>query len=371
MTAHDRPALPEGTETMPAPTAPTAPTAQTASPLSPAAAPLYLADVSDYLGAPERRFFGEGYKRARHRLTDFHIPEADGAAAEVPRLGATAQVTYPADWSRKGDVDQRPHLSTVDVLLLGAQLTEALLTGLLGLTGPEMATVWLARVRIKAGSRPVEDDLSGFPVTAYVADRLPSPQPGRARTAVQATVGTLSIRLEADHPDVHPTKSVEATASAPSTGVYGDAYRLGGQRIENVLVRPGNNSATADIRLTGLETDTSGLEGELQPSVRLVDAFVAALQVGQVLLYELDQVPRAASDTLWMRSTLLEAATPHRPRTASDGGPLPLRAELRDAVRLTNRHGETWRRADIAAHLADISVVCSVAHRLPTTAPTT
>ncbi|MCZ0988089.1 AvrD family protein [Streptomyces diastatochromogenes] len=59
---------------------------QSASPVLPAAAPPFLADVSDYLGAPERRFFGEGYKRARHHLTGFHIPEADGAAAEAPRL---------------------------------------------------------------------------------------------------------------------------------------------------------------------------------------------------------------------------------------------------------------------------------------------
>lgn len=339
--------------------------ASSASPLLPAVAPLYLADVSDYLGAPERRFFGEGYKRARHRLTGFHIPEADGAAAGAPRLGATAQVTYPRDWSRKGDVDQRPHLSTVDVLLLGAQLTEALLTGHLGLTEPELATVWLARVRIKAGSRPVEDDLTGFPVSAHVAGRMASPQPGRARTAVEATVGTLRVRLEVDHPDVHPGER-PVTEVTVRDGGYGDTYRLGGQRVESVLVRPGTNVATADVRLTGgPDGALGGMEGEQQPSVHLVDAFVTALQVGQVLLYELDRVPRAASDTLWMRSTLLEAATPHRPRTAPDGSPLPLRAELRDAVRLNNRQGETWRRADIAAHLADITVVCSVAHRLP------
>ncbi|MFE1879999.1 AvrD family protein [Streptomyces diastatochromogenes] len=340
---------------------------QSASPVLPAAAPPYLADVSDYLGAPERRFFGEGYKRARHHLTGFHIPEADGAAAEAPRLGATARVTYPSDWSRKGEVDQRPHLSTVDVLLLAAQLTEALLTAHLGLTERELATVWLARVRIKAGSRPVEDDLAGFPVTAYVADRLPSPQPGCARTAVEATVGTLRVRLEADHPDIRPGER-PAVEPAVRDGGYGDAGRLGGQRVESMQVRPGTNVATADVRLSGGPDGVlGGMEGEHQPSVHLVDAFVTALQVGQVLLYELDQVPRSASDTLWMRSTLLEAATPHRPRIAPDGGPLPLRAELRDAVLLNNRHGETWRRADIVATLADITVVCSVAHRLSQT----
>ncbi|MBK3566002.1 MULTISPECIES: AvrD family protein [unclassified Streptomyces] len=332
-------------------------------------APPYLPDVSDYLGAPERRFFGEGYKRARHRLTGFHIPEAGGAAADAPRLAATAQVDYPSDWSRKGDTDQRPHLSTVDVLLLGAQLTEALLTSHLLLTERELATVWLARVRIKAGTRPVEEDLTGFPVSAYVADRLPSPRPGRSRTAVEATVGTLRIRLEADHPDVRPGGRARIEPVVREGG-YGDTRRLGTQRVESMQVRPGSNVATADVHLTGgPDGELGGMEGEQQPSVHLVDAFVTALQVGQVLLYELDRVPRAASDTLWMRSTLLTATTPHRPRVTADGGPLPMRAELRDAVLLNNRHGESWRRADIAAQLADISVVCSVAHRLPLSAP--
>ncbi|TGN77995.1 hypothetical protein E5083_12390 [Streptomyces bauhiniae] len=341
--------------------------AQSASSLLPVAPP-YLPDVSDYLGAPERRFFGEGYRRARHLLTGFHTPEADGAAADAPRLAATARVGYPSDWSRKGDTDQRPHLSTVDVLLLGAQLTEALLTGHLGLTERELATVWLARVRIKAGTRPVEEDLTGFPVRAYVAGRLPAPRPGRARTAVEAEVGTLRIRLEADHPDVRPGERPR-TEPVVRDGGYGDTRRLGSQRVESMQVRPDTNVATADVRLTGGPDGTlGGMEGDHQPSVHLVDAFVTALQVGQVLLYELDRVPRAASDTLWMRSTLLVATTPHRPRATADGGPLPMRAELRDAVLLNNRHGETWRRADIAAQLADITVGCSVAHRLPPSA---
>ncbi|MFF7360394.1 AvrD family protein [Streptomyces sp. NPDC008125] len=338
--------------------------AQSASSVLPVASP-YLPDISDYLGAPERRFFGEGYKRSRHRLTDFHVPEPDGAASDAPRLAATAQVDYPSDWSRKGDTDQRPHLSTVDVLLLGAQLTEALLTSHLGLTERELATVWLARVRIKAGNRPVEDDLTGFPVSAQLVGRLSSPRPGRARTAVEATVGTLRIRLEADHPDLPPGARAR-TAPVVRDGGYGDTRRLGVQRVESMQIRPGSSVATADIRLTGGPEGTlGGMEGEQQPSVHLVDAFVTALQIGQVLLYELDQVPRADSDTLWMRSTLLEATTPHRPRAAADGGPLPMRAELRDSVLLNNRLGETWRRADIAAQLADISVVCSVVHRLP------
>ncbi|MFJ4778270.1 AvrD family protein [Streptomyces sp. NPDC088762] len=331
--------------------------------------PLHLENVSDYLGAPERRFFGEGYKRAGHRLSGITSGQeaAIGDTAATPTVTGTAAVTYPADWSRKGTVDQKPHLSTIDVLLLGVQLTEALLSRHRGLTEEDFRGSWLRRVRIKAGATPVEDDLAAVPVAARLGTEEPSPDAGRTVSVVDATVGALTIRVELDHPDVRRTPGRPHATTGPDRP-FGDAYRQRRQSVEDVYVAPGRDRATALVRLTAWEPAAapgSGTEGGYQPSAGLIDAFVVALQLGQVLLYELDGVSRADSDTLWMRSTLLEASSPQRPLTAPDGGRHPVTAELRDATRLTTRHGDTWRRADIAAELAGVSVICSVAHRLP------
>ncbi|MFJ4860176.1 AvrD family protein [Streptomyces sp. NPDC088748] len=329
--------------------------------------PLHLDNVSDYLGAPERRFFGDGYKRAQHRLAGITSGQDTAEGDNTPALTGTASVTYPADWSRKGTVDQKPHLSTIDVLLLGVQLTEALLARHRGLSDEDFRGSWLRRARIKAGAVPVEDDLAAIPVAARLGGEQPSPDAGRTVSVVDATVGALTIRVELDHPDV-----CRAPARPPLTGradrPFGDAYRQRRQSVEDVYVAPGRDRATALVRLSAWDLAAapgSGTEGGHQPSAGLVDAFVVALQLGQVLLYELDGVSRADSDTLWMRSTQLEASSPQRPLTTPDGGPHPVTAELRDATRLTTRRGETWRRADIAAELAGVSVICSVAHRLP------
>jgi hypothetical protein len=327
---------------------------------------LRLDDVSDYLGAPERRFFGEGYKRARHTLTDVLMTAAEDTAQAGPQISARARVSYPDDWSRKGEVDQKAHLSTVDVLLLAAQLAEALLVDHLGLSAGQMRSVWLADVRIQAGRTPLEDGLEDFPVHARIVEARQSATAERAQTVVAATVGPLRARLVADHPDLPrtcPAARRELT-DWPAEGVYGDAYRLSAQRIAEVVVHPDTVSATAAVHLADLPAALTGLEGATQPAVGLVDAFVVALQIGQVLLYELDGIDRADSDTLWMRSTHISATTPHRPRTAGGEEPLPLRVELRDAATAQLR-GDLWRRADIASHLADITVICSVAHRLP------
>ncbi|MFI1470007.1 AvrD family protein [Streptomyces wuyuanensis] len=344
---------------------------------------LRLDNVSDYLGAPERRFFGEGYKRAQHRLTDLavHTAPEDGpdAGEGAPLVTATAVVDYPADWSRKGSVDQKPHLSTIDVLLLGVRLTEALLGDHRGLTGAELRNSWIRRARIKAGAAPVEDGLSGFPVSARLGSEAASPDPGRTVSVVDARVGALTVRIELDHPDVRRGADAGTVhdGSGPEPGdvpgqplrrPFGEGYRKRRQSIEHVVVGTGRDTAGAVVRLEARDEAAGpgeGTEGGHQPSAGLIDAFVVALQLGQVMLYELDQVDRADSHTLWMRSTLFEASTPHRPLAAQDGGPLPVTAELRNATVLRSRSGETWRRADIVAELAGIGVVCSVAHRLP------
>ena len=320
------------------------------------------AHVDDYLGPGNRRFFGEGYKRADHRLRGIRT-ETDGSGARL--VAATATVSYPLDWSRKGDTDQRPHLSTIDVLLLGVQLAEVQLAGQLGLDPEQRAGMWVRRARIKAGSSPVEEDLAGFPVTAGFAGSVASPGfPERQISTVHCTVGSLKVTLDLDH--ARPSGGAVAdpldlgdSRSRP----FGEGYKDRGQRVTDVTVDPEGLRSTAVVRLTAADGASGpgvGVEGRYQPSVGLIDTFVVALQLGQVLLYELDQLSRADSDTLWMRSTLFEADSPHRPAE----GDLTASAALENSM-LLHKGDETWRRAEIVAALEGVRMTCSVVHRLP------
>jgi len=94
---------------------------------------LTYARIDDCLGDESTRFFGAGHRRARHTVRDVTVVPAgrgDGAVT------ATVDVTYPADWSKKVDgVDIRPHLSSIDTLLLGVQLCEAYLVQAMALAG--------------------------------------------------------------------------------------------------------------------------------------------------------------------------------------------------------------------------------------------
>ncbi|MFC4606535.1 AvrD family protein [Streptomyces maoxianensis] len=329
-----------------------------------------IPSIDDYLGPRDQRFFGEGFKRGVHQVGEIVVGYDDAGTGHVR---GRASVSYPADWSRKGDTDQRPHLSTIDVLVLGVQLSEVYLAHSRGLGEQQRAGAWLRRAWIKAGSSPVEDDLQGFDIEAVLAEVRPSPDgPDRLVSVLDSRIGTLTIRTEIDHPVGTPVttagrySSLDALLGDSAQRPFGSAYKNRRQIIEDVEVVLGDElqdtraGVRFDIR-SDVPVAGQGIEGLHQPSVSMIDSFVVGLQLGQVMLYELDGVSRAESNTLWMRQTVLEADSPLRPLDRCT----ETSAHLADSIVLNTSKGESWRRADIVGELGGVRLRCSVAHQLP------
>lgn len=319
------------------------------------------ATVDDYLGNGERRFFGEGYKRAVQWIRDITLDaEPDGTI----RSRARAAVRYPADWSRKGTVDQRPHLSSIDVLLIAGEMAEVGLTHTLGLTTAERRALRLRSVRLKSGRAPVEAELDDFPVTATLR------RSERNLTVADCQVGALRAELSVWHPARAAAgvggryPSPDALLGPPRTRPFAGLHKLKRQRIDGLAVDVAARTAQATV---GVDFSASagiiptGLESYSHAAVSIVDTFVSAIQLGQILLYQLDGLDRASSNTLWMRQTVLGTGT----RSIPVHGPCRLDVWLEGEQLLRRSPQEAWRSADIVARLADQEVRCSVAHRLP------
>ncbi|MER7574333.1 AvrD family protein [Streptomyces sp. NPDC126514] len=331
---------------------------------------LLLDSVDDYLGPGEKRFFGSGYRRVRYRYDKVEITGGRDLPTE---LGSRLDVVYPADWStkagRRGDL--RPHLSTVDGLISAVHLSETALTHALGL-GPESRRAGrVLTVRIKAGTEP-DEELTGLPVRTTVLGVPVADREGEAVSRLQTLVGAMRIRTDLRHPLPEPASG--AASAATYTGpaellgpverqYYGTGFTARTQSVRKVAVRVAEARAHAVVDVAqepGTVLATEGTEGLYQPFVGLIDTFVTSLQLGQILLYETDGVSRGASNTLWMRTTVLRASPE----------PDPIRYETPLDVRLENstllrRDEEIWRAADIVGKLAGNTVRCSVAHRLP------
>ncbi|MFD8707645.1 AvrD family protein [Kitasatospora sp. NPDC059648] len=328
------------------------------------------ATVDDYLGPGEKRFFGEGYKRAEQRLTDIRV----GVGPEgVGHVRARAGASYPDDWSRKGKRNQRPHLSSIDALLLAGETAEIHLAHVLGLDADRRSTARLRRVRMKAGTSPVEEELDEFPVEATVTE-LPygAAGPDMRVSIADCRVGAMRVQCEIEHPagvvrsEPGAYDGPDALLGSAVLRPYGAAHKAKYQLIEHLSVDFPNNSASATVSSRFRESEAAdapvrGLESHSHRATSILDVFVATIQLGQILLYEIDGVPRSESNTLWMRQTVLDIAEPHRPVTA----PEPLSVHLEGTELLTSRDGETWRLVDIVGRLRHMSVRCSAAHRLP------
>ncbi|MEV5754662.1 AvrD family protein [Actinoallomurus sp. NPDC052308] len=329
---------------------------------------LFGTSVDEFLGPRQWRFFGEGFKRSRHRMSTIRITTGPDGSGQVE---SRASVAYPADWSRKGDVDQRPHLSTIDVIVIGAQLAEMYLVHTRRLDREQRRRMAVRRIKVKAGRRPVEEDLSGFAATAHVSGPLAQCRNSHdlLTTSVECTVATMQIQFDICHEAGRPYpgpgsyESPQVLLGDAGARLFGAGYKVRRQLVDNVDVDLTAQTARAVVRVLldpGATAPNQGLEGERPASATVIDCFVAGLQLGQVLLYELDGVPRARSNTLWMRRTVLECAVP---RPALEG-PTPVIAFLDNTRLLKNSKAETWRSADIVAELHGIGMRCSVVHLL-------
>ncbi|NUV61569.1 AvrD family protein [Streptomyces sp. CAI-85] len=329
---------------------------------------LRLDSVDDVLGDRQGRFFGEGFKRVGYSLADITVvpedapgaPGAPGGSGTKGQVHATAGIHLPDTWSRKGETLQRPHLSTLDGMILAARLTGLYVAHARRLGAD--ARFRVRGVRIKAGNAPDEEGLERFPVSARFRSAVVSAESrGLSTTTMDCTIGAMSVQVEAEHPT-----GVEHRAE----GRYGDSAELDGlwnhapfgvshheraQFLEDVVADA--SAGTADARLTLVD----GQDVPKGQAPTAVDLFVCALQLGQVLLYELDDLTRAGSNTLWMRRTSIEVTPVPDGASGSDGR---FRVLLGRSNALPTAEG-TWRTARITASLGDLRMSCDVAHLLP------
>ncbi|ALV37954.1 AvrD family protein [Streptomyces sp. CdTB01] len=334
---------------------------------------LFYGSFDSCLGPGSARFFGSGYKRVGQDLRNI---STDGSAEPGALVTARGTLHYPQDWSRKsGAGELRPHLSSIDALVLAVTLAETHIGRAFGLTPAQQRRTWLREADVRAGSSPHED-LADFPVEGRL---LTSEGPDSGPSAPVSTtfgcrVGGLRVRCTLAHERGHASGGPHTYADASQAlgpadaRHYGEGYKNRTQYADHVHVDLDGQRIQGRQRVVaeqpGTATETHGAEAEYGPSVSPIDALVGVAQLAQALLYAQDGLSRGRTDTLWMRRFVIGARTPVRPLGRS------FATNVRTTgTRLVSMRGETWRTADLAVDdFAGIAGRCSLAHRLPAVA---
>lgn len=318
-----------------------------------------IRSIDDYLGPSSQRFFGSGYKRSSYQIQ----PHMDD-----DKLSATVDVSYPADWSLKQKgADLRPHLSTVDVMILGVRSAETLLHNVLGLTPNQIELATIQKLVVRAGTRP-EESLEGLQLSAEIKKTVTATNSNGRTTdsTVVAQVGVMQATVVVRHETPHARQLAPPNYSyliEDSDGYWGAGYRYGDQIIENVVADIGALSAEAEVNVF---SEFSSLPRPKSSHslgfVTFIDAFVSLLQLGQVLMYELDGIDRGRSETLWMQRLVLRPSSHYEGRTSTADKALA-KLRITDHQLLALPSGK-WRNVDFAGDLGGIDLSATFAHRI-------
>jgi hypothetical protein len=322
-----------------------------------------FATISDPLGSDSGRFFGSGYKRVNRELSELEIVTSGPAPGSIRGL---ASIHYPADWSSKGDrQDLRPHLSTIDGLLLAIDLAENYLLYAGGFEARERRRMWVRRFAVRAGTKPSEN-LQKFDVSAVVVDDARIVGPDSYRTTFECRISELKVTCEIEHgrprtsPDARRFCATGNLLGDPANRHYGSGYQQRSIAVNNIVLDDAARRVSARVTTIPLRRERQGMEGAYSGAMSMLDALLALAQLSQVLAYECDGVARAQSDTLWMRRCVLTRQSPRWPSSRSADAVAAI-----ERTTLLRVRGATWRTFEVVGEFDGLHGHASLAHRLP------
>ncbi|MDC9615229.1 AvrD family protein [Xenorhabdus khoisanae] len=279
-----------------------------------------LVNADSYLGASESRFFGSGYKKV-----DYIIKEEEILSNEYK---STLTLVYPEDWSIKSKKKLNPHLSSIDVILISAYASGKLLNQF------DHSYYKITSMIIRSSRVPVEK-LINIPINIGLNHC------DEGVTYLRGKVGNMQVQLKVERREFND----RLLNSIFSRWEFKDVTH----EINDILLE-NKYKSKASVTKTAF--------GEIIDDIDYIDAFVSSLQIGQILLYELDGITREASNNLWMRSIKINEADVCNNQKVGT-----LEVTLENTC-LIYKGNDKWRSADIVSSINNIQVRCSVAHQL-------
>ncbi|WP_161952728.1 AvrD family protein [Actinoplanes sp. TFC3] len=320
--------------------------------------------IDDHLGSAEHRYFGSGHKQVFQRILNLAwTPAAAEAGSLRTEAQGTAEIRYPVAWSYKSNNAIGPaHVSTIDALALSLRMVEAFLSSGFGLTADQISRAWLSRYTMRPSSRP-HTDMHDVPLRIVRGESRTDDRPsGRASTEFVCAVGGIKVRCHVEH-DAGEAQRMGTALSLVTAPYHCGGYRRRTHEITDVTLAAAGTSVAATVWVCDTAQAGAGA-GELgaayQPALTTLDATIVYAQLGQVLMYSLDEVSRGDTNTLWMRAVDMSCSSPN----STLPGPMSCASSVTRSSVL-NVAGQQWRVSAMRGSMANTTVTYSLGHRLP------
>lgn len=322
--------------------------------------------IDEILGSKESRFFGIGYRRVSQNIRSINF----STKLNYTEVVAVGRVQYPVNWSIKSDeIEIKPHLSSIDALLLAMQFCDCFLSIRFNLSDTQKRKMWLRKFMMRAGTNPMEE-IDDFNISLNHIQTTPTQSLFCSHvTTTNVIVGNIKIQCEIEH-DVGVDHELffennqfinfNFENRQPNHHIYENGYKNVDHKIENVEIDVEKQQATAQIisQYSGF-TIEDGMSAAYHPTLTTIDCMVVIAQLGQALLYTIDHIPRSETNTLWMREIHMQCDNPQQSLSSC------IATNSITKTRLTPMKGKTWRVAEMLGQFHGFSVKYSVAHELP------
>jgi hypothetical protein len=317
----------------------------------------WLGSFDDQLGPAAHRYFGRGYRKTGYSLGQVRLR----AGHEGPLLEAIATVRYALDWSLKDGQDRRPHLSTVDAVVLSAWIA-ALYLSATGLTELQLRRAWIRELSIRAGARP-EEDMERISIRVMRAISVRADASGGLTSTLSIEVGSLTASISIAHESVlrvATSSESKLVGEAFEPAVYTNFFRSTQHEMRELTYLPAEHAieGALEVRPTVGERCATGLQAAHWPTPTFIDCVVVGGQLAQVLIYSMAGMRRDMTTNLWMRRLTLRSDRPQL-RTAS-----PASARLVESRRFQHTSA-VLSSFEIALEICGVHLLGSVAESSP------
>lgn len=301
--------------------------------------------IDQVLGPSESRFFGAGYKNSSYQI-------AQTRSVELARtFEGYVQLSIAPKWSTKGNGEQLPHVSTTDVLAIAMFLSESAIEEEFGIYRNQLL---LNTMTVRAPARPAEGNRYEFQSRCTVEKVPENPD------IINTVVSFLGFTVRSSFGQIATVRS-ETVSNAKSHWL--DGFKQSSNQIENVVIDPNSRTSSADLvhGWNGGDAPLFGADTLFPDAPSIIDCFVSGLQLGQVLIYDIDEMDRSQSNTLWMRS--LSITTNSKLRSTVDTKCM-LRCDVKKTSILPCDDDTVWRTILLGISLPGITMDCSVVHNI-------